>query len=117
MGLLGKSALSDELLALQFLDPVLQLVDFGFVDFEGHLDGRARRRCFGWRWRLLATGEPHDGDHEKRQSDEKPGLHVLGQKTLRLWRFFLNFGRLAHHSSSIRRDEPRKGKFLFANGE
>jgi hypothetical protein len=39
VGLLGQRALRDKLLALQFLDPALQLGDFGFVDFERSLRG------------------------------------------------------------------------------
>ena len=39
-GLLGERGLREELLALQVLDTVLHLGNFGFVDFEGRLNGR-----------------------------------------------------------------------------
>ncbi len=118
--LLGQGALCDQLIALQLLDAVLQIVDLGFVDFER----RRGRSCGGGRLRgargFLAPGQPHDGDHEERQSDEKPGLDVLGQKTLRFGRFFLNlrgWGRLGHGCSSVRGNAARKAQFLFADGE
>ena len=71
-GLLRKCGLRDKFLALQILNAVLHLGNFGFVDFKGCLNGHGRRRCFGWRRGLLAPSQPHDGDHEKRQPDEKP---------------------------------------------
>jgi len=89
-GLLRECGLGEKLLALQVLDAVLHLGNLGFVDFEGCLYGCGGRGCFGGCRRLLAPGQPHDGDHEKRQSDEKPRLDVLWQKALRFRRFFLN---------------------------
>jgi hypothetical protein len=93
-GLLRECGLRDKLLALQVLNAALHLGNLGFVDFEGCLHGRGGQRCFGWRRRLLAPGQPHNGDHEKRQSDEKPGLDVLWQKALGFLRFFLNLAGL-----------------------
>jgi hypothetical protein len=94
--LLGQSALRHQLLALQLLDAVLQLVNFGFVDFQGRPERNRGRRQLRRRRGFLASGQPHDGDHQKRQSDEQPGLHILRKKTLGLGSSLLYFDWLAH---------------------
>ena len=121
MGLLRERGLRDKLLALQFLDAVLHLGDLGFVDFERCLHRRCGRRRFGRRRRLLAAGQPHDGDHEKGQADEKPGLDVLRQEGPAVSALFPESEQVgsagSSAASSVRGNAPCKRQFLFADGE
>ena len=83
---------------------------------SGACGGAAARRRFGRRLRLLASGQPHDRDHEKGQPDEKPGLDVFRQKTLRFRRFFLNLSglvRLSHLAPQFPAVRRANGSFFL----
>src|SRR5580698_9432135 len=115
-GLLSECGLRNKLLSLQILYAILHLSNLAFVYFEGWLSRHGGRYRFGGRRRLLATSQPHDGDHQECQSDEKPRLDVFGEKALRFCHFFLNLkrlGRLAHRSllSSPERDAQTRCSF------
>src|SRR5258708_812648 len=91
MGLLREGVLCDELLPLEFLNSILQLVDFGFVYFERR--GNRRYRCARFRRGrlLLPARRPHDDDHEQGQANEQPGLNVFGLKARWFGWFFLDW--------------------------
>jgi hypothetical protein len=114
---LRKRALRDELFPLQLFDPVLQFVDLGFVDFQRHLGRRGECSGLCGSRGFLSSGQPHDGDHQKRESNEKPGLNVLGQKTLRLRCFFLYLRGLVHGFPSVRSGSADERQLFFADGE
>ena len=84
LGLLSEGILRDELLPLQLLDSALQLRDLGFVHLKRCGSLCDRRIRFRRGLRLLWAGEPHDDNHQKRETENQPRLDVLRQKAGRL---------------------------------
>ena len=92
--LLREGTLRSELLALEFLDSILEFGNLRFVYFNWKWLLHHGRTCFGRGLLLLATRQPHNHDHQHGESQDQPGLDVLRKKARRFRRFFLN--RLVH---------------------
>src|SRR5260370_32213665 len=86
--LLREGTLRSELLALEFLDSILEFGNLRFVYFNWEWllhHGRT------WRLLLLATRQPHNHDHQHGDSQDQPGLDVLRKQARRFRGFILNW--------------------------
>src|SRR5260370_4729840 len=88
--LLREGTLRSELLALEFLDSILEFGNLRFVYFNWEWLLHHGRTCLGRGLLLLATRQPHNHDHQHGDSQDHPGLDVLRKKARRFRWLFLN---------------------------